>query len=412
MTRPTPGVVFVVGVGADGWDGLPRASQTAIGSAQVLLGGPRQLALVPEIPGQERRQWPSPLLRALPGVMNELGGRSVTVLASGDPFLSGIGSTLVNLLGASHVRVLPAVSSVALASARMGWAAESFDVITVVGRNPAAILRSLSPGRRLIVLSADETTPALVADMLTGAGYGPSGMTVLCDLGSFKEARLDATASAFPATAIPRLNLICVQCAPKPSTVLLPTVGGLPDDAFEHDGQLTKRDARASALARLAPVPGQILWDVGAGAGSVAIEWARTDPRCRAIAIEKDPTRAARIARNASRLGVPGVSVFTRAAPEGLAGLPLPHAIFVGGGASVTGVLENCWQALTVSGRIVVHGVTLETEELLSGWHEMLGGELIRMSFERAEPLGSFRGWTPTRAITQWSMTKPPRSDE
>jgi precorrin-6Y C5,15-methyltransferase (decarboxylating) len=259
MTRPTPGVVFVVGVGADGWDGLPRASQTAIGSAQVLLGGPRQLALVPEIPGQERRQWPSPLLRALPGVMNELGGRSVTVLASGDPFLSGIGSTLVNLLGAGHVRVLPAVSSVALASARMGWSAESFDVITVVGRNPAAILRSLSPGRRLIVLSADETTPALVADMLTGAGYGPSGMTVLCDLGSFKEARLDATASAFPATAIPRLNLVCVQCVPKPSTVLLPTIGGLPDDAFEHDGQLTKRDARASALARSsgtsAPVP-------------------------------------------------------------------------------------------------------------------------------------------------------------
>jgi precorrin-6Y C5,15-methyltransferase (decarboxylating) len=344
--------------------------------------------------------------------MSELQGRSVTALASGDPFLSGIGSTLVNLLGASRVRVLPAVSSVALASARMGWAAESFDVITVVGRSPAAIMRSLSPGRRLIVLSADETTPALVADMLIGAGYGPSTMTVLCDLGSFKEARLDATALAFPATAIPRLNLICVQCTPKPSTVLLPTIGGLPDDAFEHDGQLTKRDARASALARLAPVPGQILWDVGAGAGSVAIEWARTDPRCRAVAVEKDPARAARIARNASRLGVPGVSVFTRTAPEGLAGLPLPHAIFVGGGASATGVLENCWQALIVGGRMVVHGVTLETEELLAGWHERIGGELIRLTVERVEPLGSFRAWTPTRTITQWSMIKPPRADE
>jgi precorrin-6B C5,15-methyltransferase / cobalt-precorrin-6B C5,C15-methyltransferase len=406
MTRPTPGVVFVVGVGADGWDGLPPAARTAIGAAQVLLGGPRQLALVPDIAGQERLNWPSPLLAGLPRLMAGLQNRSVTVLASGDPLVSGIGTTLINLLGPEHVRVLPAVSSVALAAARMGWPADSYDVITVVGRNPASMLRSLSPGRRLIVLSSDESTPAVVAELLTAAGYGPSTLSVLCDLGGFKEARLNAVAAAFPATAIPRLNLVCVQCVAKPSTVVLPAIGGLPDDAFEHDGQITKRDARASALARLAPVPGQLLWDVGAGAGSVAIEWARTDARCHAIAVERDPVRAARIGRNAARLGVPGVTVVTTSASEGLGRLPPPDAVFVGGGASNPGVLETCWQAMTPGGRMVVHGVTLETENLLIDWHARLAGELIRLSVDRVEPIGSFRGWKPARPIIQWSAVK------
>jgi len=331
----------------------------------------------------------------------------VTVLASGDPLLSGIGGTLVELLGADRVRVLPAVSSVTLAAARMGWAAESFDVITVVGRNPAAVLRSVSPGRRLIVLSSDESTPALVAELLTGAGYGPSSLTVLCDLGSAREARLDTVAAAFPSTAVPRLNLLCVGCVPKASTVVLPTVGGLPDDAFEHDGQITKRDARASALARLVPVPGQLLWDVGAGAGSVGIEWARTDPRCTAIAVERDPLRAQRIGLNAARLGVPGLTVAVGAAPTALTGLPIPDAVFVGGGANIPGVLVTCWQTLVPGGRMVVHGVTLETEKLLIDWHGRVGGELIRLSVERAEPIGSFRGWTPARPIIQWSNVKP-----
>jgi precorrin-6Y C5,15-methyltransferase (decarboxylating) len=399
--------VTVVGIGADGWDGLPRCSQAMVRSAQVLLGGERQLTGLPEIPGQHRRPWPSPLLPALPALLAGLKNYSVTVLASGDPLLSGIGSTLIDLLGADKVRILPAVSSVSLAAARMGWPAESFDVITVVGRNPAAVLRSMSPGRRLIVLSSDESSPALVADLLAGAGYGPSIMTVLAHLGSSKEARLDAVAASFPSTVVPRLNLICVQCSARPTTTLLPTVGGLPDDAFEHDGQLTKRDLRASALARLAPVPGQLLWDVGAGAGSIAIEWARTDPRCRAIAIERDPARAERIALNATRLGVPSLRVVVGDAPGALTGLTAPDAVFVGGGAGRRGVLEMCWQAMAPAGRMVVHGVTLETERSLIDWHARLGGELIRLSVERVEPLGSFRSWTPARSVVQWSVVKP-----
>lgn len=397
----------MVGIGADGWEGLSRTSRAAIGSAQVVLGGPRQLSLVPVIPGQERRPWPSPLLPSLPGLMAGLSDKSVSVLASGDPLLSGIGSTLVDLLGADRVRVLPAVSSVTHAAARMGWPAESFEVVSVVGRNPAAALRSLSPGRRLIVLSSDESTPAILADLLTRAGYGPSAVTVLCDLGSAKEARLDAVAVTFPATQVPRLNLVCIVCVAKTSTTVLPNIAGLPDDVFESDGQLTKRDARAAALARLVPVPGQLLWDVGAGAGSVAIEWARADPRCRAIAIERDPMRAARIGRNAQTLGVPGVTVVTGSAPGVLDGLPAPDAVFVGGGAVTAGLLEACLRAIPPGGRVVVHAVTLETETLLVDWHQRLGGELIRLSVERVEPIGSFRGWSPARPIVQWSIVKP-----
>ena len=398
---------MVVGIGADGWEGLSRASRAAIGSAQVLLGGQRQLSLVPAIPGQERRPWPSPLLPSLPGLMAGLRDQPVTVLASGDPLLSGIGSTLIDLLGVDRVRVLPTVSSVTLAAARMGWPTETFEVVSVVGRNPAAALRSLSPGRRLIVLSSDEWTPAILADLLTRVGYGPSAVTVLCELGSEKEARLDAVAASFPATQVPRLNLVCIACVAKTSTTVLPNVAGLPDDAFENDGQLTKRDARASALARLVPVPGQLLWDVGAGAGSVAIEWARSDPRCRAVAIERDPIRAARIVRNAQTLGVPGLTVVTGSAPGALDGLPTPDAVFVGGGAATAGLLEACLRAIPPGGRVVVHAVTLESETLLVDWHQRLGGELIRLSVERVEPIGSFRGWTPARPIVQWSIVKP-----
>lgn len=404
---PTPGAVLVVGIGADGWTGLPPASRAAIGAADVLLGGQRQLGLVPAIEGQERRQLPSPMLPALPELLNFLAGRSLTVLASGDPLLSGIGSTLIELLGADRVRILPAVSSVALAASRLGWAFGSYDVITLVGRNPAAVLRAASPGRRMVVLSSDGATPTVVAGLLTGAGYGPSRLTVLSDLGSAAEARFEVTAADYRTGVAPALNLIAVTCVAAAGTTPLPLIGGLPDDAFEHDGQLTKRDLRASALARLAPLPGQLLWDVGAGAGSVGIEWARTDPRCRAIAIEHDPNRAARIGRNSNRLGVPGVVVVNGAAPEVLADLERPDAVFIGGGATVPGVLESCWRALTIGGRLVVHGVTLETEELLFVRHRELGGELVRLSVNRVEPLGNFRGWVPARPVVQWSVVKP-----
>ena len=395
MTSP----LAVIGIGADGLDGLDPRARKEILDADVVIGGVRHLDLVPEVAAQELVPWPSPLREGLSSLLETYAGRRVVVLASGDPLVSGIGSTLVDLLGPAGVRIVPTVSSVALARARLGWAAESVEVVSLVGRDPHAVLRPVAAGRRLLVLSADETTPTVVAALLTEAGFGASALTVLGDLGAATESRVDGTAATWSAEA-PRLNVLAVECR-GPGLSLVP---GLPDDAFEHDGQLTRRDLRASALARLAPAPGQLLWDVGAGAGSVGIEWLRTHVSMRAVAIEARPERAERIGRNARRLGVPGLQVVVGSAPEALADLPAPDAVFVGGGASRAGVLEAALAALTPGGRLVVHAVTLETEMLLADWHAKLGGELTRTRVETAAPVGGFTGWTPGRAITQWAL--------
>ncbi|MGA8330364.1 MAG: precorrin-6y C5,15-methyltransferase (decarboxylating) subunit CbiE [Mycobacterium sp.] len=402
---PTPELrLAVVGVGADGWDGLPAAVQAVILSAEVVLGGPRQLALLPAADSQTRQPWPSPLSPALPELLHELEGRRVVALASGDPMLSGIGTTLVGILGADRVTVIPHVSSVTLARSRLGWSAESTVVVSVVGRDVHAVLRELAPGRRVLVLSSDQDTPAAIAGLLAARGYGASRFVVLGDLGSDEETIVTTTAGQFSGAA-PRLNIVALQLNGPLHTGW---VAGLPDDAFEHDGQLTKRDLRAAALARLLPAPGQLLWDVGAGAGSVGIEWMRSHPACRAVAVEADATRAQRIARNAKTLGVPALQVIQGSAPDALDELSTPDAVFIGGGATRSGVLQRCLDALRDGGRIVVHGVTVQTEALLAAAYGEHGGELTRIHVEHAAPVGSFTGWTPTRAVTQWAFTKVP----
>jgi precorrin-6B C5,15-methyltransferase / cobalt-precorrin-6B C5,C15-methyltransferase len=392
----------VVGIGADGWVGLSDAVRAAVTQADVVLGAPRQLGLLPEVAGQQRQSWPAPLRAGLPSLLGELTGRRVVALASGDPLLSGIGTTLVDLVGADRVTVVPHVSSVTLACARLGWAAESIAVVSAVGRDVHAVLRELAPGRRVVVLSSDEGTPAALAELLVRRGYGASRLTVLGDLGSDAETRYDTTALDFGGD-VARLNVIAAELIGPQTTGW---VAGLPDDAFEHDGQLTKRDLRAAALARLMPAPGQLLWDVGAGAGSIGIEWMRAHPTCRAVAIEADPARAERIGRNAQQLGVPALRVVHGSAPQALAGLPEPEAVFVGGGATRPGVLQACLSALPRGGRLVVHGVTVETEVLLAEAYREHGGELVRIHVERAAPVGSFTGWTPGRAVTQWAYTR------
>jgi precorrin-6Y C5,15-methyltransferase (decarboxylating) len=393
-----PSRVTVVGIPADGWRGLGDPARELLTNAPVVLGATRQLALLPNLPGQRRQPWPNPFSLA---PLGDHAGEEVVVLASGDPFVSGIGSTLLRLVGPERLEVVPAVSSVALARARMGW--DDAEVVTVVGRRPEAVLRHLAPGHRVLVLSSDERTPGSVAALLCDAGYGDTVMTALGDLGSDGESRVEATA-ADGGPAAPRLHVLALDLHG-------PAVGqwttGLPDDAYEHDGQLTKRDLRASALARLAPWPGALLWDVGAGAGSVGIEWMRSHPAARAVAVEADPARAERIGRNAARLGVPGLDVITGRAPEALAGLPDPDAVFVGGGATAPGLLDLCRERLRSGGRLVVHAVTLETERLLVDAYAELGGELTRLTVERAEPLAGFTGWTPARAVVQWSWRVP-----
>lgn len=397
--------VTVVGIGADGWAGLAPGARALLEDAEVVLGGRRHLEMLPDVPGQRRETWPSPLRDGLPELLERYAGRPVVALASGDPLVSGIATTLVELLGAEAVEVVPALSSVALARARLRWPAESTEVVTLVGRDPHVVARSLAPGLRLIVLSSDGSTPAVVAALLTAAGYGASRMSVLADLGSESESRVDGVADSWGDQATPDLNVVAVELAGSGAPARGFTAG-LPEDAFEHDGQITKRDVRASALARLAPLPRQLLWDVGAGSGAVAIEWMRAHPACRAVAIEARDDRAARIARNAASLGVPALRVVTGRAPAAFEHLERPHAIFVGGGATEDGLLDACWAALRPGGRLVVHGVTLETETVLAGRYARHGGELTRIHVEHAAPIGSFTGWTPSRGITQWAATK------
>jgi len=394
-------MIEVVGLTARGWEELPERLRVLVLQADVLVGSPRLLDLVPPVEsGQQRLSWPTPMRPGLTELLDRLADRSVVALASGDPLVAGIGSTLIELLGPQQVRVHPAVSSVALARARMGWSDESVEVVRL--RDDVDPLRRwLSPGRRLIVLSADQNSPAAVARLLVEAGFGATRLTVLSNLGAETETRVDTKADAWSGLA-PALHLIALECAGE-GWSLTP---GLPDPAYDHDGQLTKRDVRASALAHLEPRPGQMLWDVGAGAGSIGIEWLRSDPSARAVAIEHNPDRVKRIQANAAQLGVPQLSVRQGEAPDVFAELPAPQAIFVGGGATAD-LLARAWAALDVGGRLVVHAVTHETELTLSdAWHSH-GGELTRISVEHLEPIGRYHGWKPARPVVQWSVRKP-----
>ncbi|MDN5803712.1 MAG: precorrin-6y C5,15-methyltransferase (decarboxylating) subunit CbiE [Microlunatus sp.] len=400
----------VVGMPAGGWSELGETARQVIAAAEVLLGGRRHLDLVPDNAStRDRIWWPSPLRPALPGLLERYAGRRVVVLASGDPRGSGIGTTLIELLGPAAVRIHPAVSSVALARARMGWPSEDVTVVTVVGRDLGLVRRHLGPDRRLVVLSSGSDTPTELAQLLVDAGYGPSVLTVHADLGTEAETRsrvrADDAVTQRSLVDAPRLNLVAVECRSAAGTRPLGPGPGLPDDVFDSDGQLTKRDLRASALARLAPIPGELLWDLGAGAGSIAIEWARTDPHCRAIAVDRVPDRSARITANAARLGVPDLRVITADVSTTIEWLPRPAAIFIGGGAE-NDLIRRCWHLLPPGGRLVVHAVTVETEQVVLRAWRAFGGELIRIGVERMESLGGFHGWKPARAVVQWAAVR------
>jgi len=394
--------VTVIGIGADGWLGLTEAARDALHAAEVIFGGPRQLALLPAEITAERRPWPTPLVPALPGLIE--GAERAAILASGDPMFFGIGATLVRLLGADAVRVITHPSSISLACARLGWPVEDVEVVSLVGRPAAMLHAALQPGRRVLVLVGESGGAATVAERLRSRGYGDSRLIVLEQLGGPAERVAPWTGGEHDPLAI-----VAFECRPDAGTVPLPRTPGLPDDAFDHDGQLTKREIRAITLAALAPVSGQLLWDVGAGSGSVGIEWMRAHPASRAVAIEPREDRRARIAANADALGVPALLVVAGAAPEALAGLPEPDAIFVGGGVSVPGVLDACLDALRPGRRLVANGVTVETETVLATAHAHHGGTLTRIAIQRAAPIGGFTGWAPARPVTQWAYRKEER---
>jgi precorrin-6Y C5,15-methyltransferase (decarboxylating) len=397
----TDDVVTVVGLGAGGWPDLSGTSRNALAAAEVVFGSTRQLGLLPDEVAARRVPWPSPLVPALPGLLDAERGRTVCVLASGDPMFHGIGSTLIRLLGADRIRVLPHPSSVSLAAARMGWDLATTDVVSLLTAPVPAVARWLNPGRRLLILSAGAKTPAEVAELLTGRGYPDARVTVLEQLGGPGERIVDGRAGEWAFPDGDPLNVIAVECLNGPPASHL---AGLDDDAYAGDGQLTKREVRAVTLAALAPLPGQLLWDVGAGSGSIGIEWMRGHPACRAIAIESSADRVATISANAAKLGVPGLRVVHGRAPEALHDLPQPDTIFIGGGLTRDGVLDRCLAALRPGGRLVANAVTVESEAVVAAAYAKLGGELTRITVQRGSPVGGFTGWRSFMPVTIWSV--------
>lgn len=394
----------VVGIGEDGFKGLGRNARHALLRATRIIGGQRQLDLLPVCIRGERQLWPSPF--SLEPVLARRG-EPVCVLASGDPMFYGVGASLARQVAAEELLILPAPSSVSLAAARLGWPLQEVVTLSVVARPFAAINAHLASGVRLLVLSNDGGSPALIAAVLTEAGFGPSRLTVFEHLGGANERRIDGLAADWQHHSAADLNLVAIDCLASPDTPRLSRLAGLPDSAFKHDGQLTKRDVRAMTLARLAPMPGELLWDVGAGSGSIGIEWMRTHPSCRALAIEADAGRQNLIEHNRDTLGVPGLHLVRGAAPDALHGLPTPDAIFIGGGVTRDGVLDTCWQQLRPGGRLVANAVTLQSEMTLMNWRAEHGGELTRIHVAQAQPLGEFDTWRQALPITLLEVTKP-----
>ncbi|CAI8981857.1 MULTISPECIES: precorrin-6y C5,15-methyltransferase (decarboxylating) subunit CbiE [Pseudomonas] len=394
----------VVGIGEEGFKGLGKNARHALLNATRIIGGQRQLDLLPACICGVRQLWPSPF--ALEPVLTKQG-EPVCVLASGDPMFFGVGASLSRHLSSDEMLVLPAPSSCSLAAARMGWPLQEVVTLSVVARPVAALNAQLSSGVRLLVLSNDGSSPAAIAALLRERGFGPSRITVLEHLGGEAERRVDGIANDWTDPVIADLNLIAIECIAEPNTLRLSRLAGLPDSAFRHDGQLTKRDVRAITLARLAPIPGELLWDVGAGSGSIGIEWMRAHPGCRALAIEADAGRQALIEHNRDALGVPGLQLVRGSAPQALTGLERPDAIFIGGGVTREGVLDTCWAELKPGGRLIANAVTLQSEMTLMAWREQHGGELTRIHIAQAQPLGDFDTWRQALPITLLDVTKP-----
>ena len=404
MTSPSCGKwLSLIGIGEDGAEALSPAARTLLVQAQLIVGGARHLALAGPL-AAKTMTWPSPMAAAIPEILARRGS-PVCVLASGNPFFYGAGSLLSAHVRPEEMQCLPAPSAFSLAAARLNWSLQECCLVSLHGREFERIIPALQPHAKILCLSWDETTPPRLAKLLCEKGLGPSRIIVMEAMGGPRERLRESTAQAFGMEGIDPLNLVAIEIATTAQSQILPVASGLADFWFETDGQLTKREVRAVALSSLAPRRGELLWDVGAGSGSVAIEWLLCHPANRAIAIESRADRASRITRNALSLGVPQLEIITGKAPEAFANLPQPQAIFVGGGGD-TQLLDSAYAALPSGGRLVVNAVTIETEAELISRFKALGGGLLRIEIAHADPLGSFHGWRPALPVTQWSVTK------
>ena len=391
----------IVGLGEDGPDGLPPASRAALAAAEVVAGAPRHLGLLPDL-AAARLEWPVPFAEGIPALL-ALRGRPVVLLASGDPFWFGAGATLARHLEPGEWRALPGPSTFGRAAARLGWPLEAVTCLGLHARPLARVRPHLAPGVRLLLLVRDGAAVAELAARVTALGFGESRLTVLEALGGPRE-RVRSLRAADPVPG-DIAHPVAVALEPAGPGPALPRVAGLPDAVFAHDGALTKRPVRALTLSALAPRPGERLWDIGAGSGSVGIEWLLADPSTEAVALEARPDRAARLRANADALGADRLVLVEGRAPEALAGLPAPQAVFIGGGLSEA-LLAALWACLAPGTRVVANAVTLESEALLALWHGRAGGSLLRIALSEAAPLGPSRGWRAAYPIVQWSVTR------
>ncbi|MBL0373935.1 precorrin-6y C5,15-methyltransferase (decarboxylating) subunit CbiE [Rhizobium sp. KVB221] len=396
----------IVGIGEDGIAGLGDDAKRRIAGAEFIFGGKRHLELAQSLISGETNAWTSPLDGSIEQIKS-LRGRGVVVLASGDPFLYGMGATLSRFIDVTEMISLPAPSSFSLAASRLGWPLQDTATVSLHGRPLDLVRPYLQPGAKILALTSDADGPAALARLLTETGFGLSVLHVLEVLGGSSERKSRLIAKDFVPYEINALNVCAIEVICAGNARVLPLSTGLDDALFEHDGQITKREIRAVTLSSLAPRRGELLWDIGAGSGSISIEWMLCDPAMRAIAIEANPERAERIGRNARMFGVPGLKIVEGSAPAALDGVPAPDAIFIGGGGSDPDVLDRAIGALKNGGRLVANAVTTEMEVLLLGYHKRLGGNLIRIDVARASPVGGMTGWRPAMPVTQWSWAKP-----
>ncbi|MGI3169300.1 precorrin-6y C5,15-methyltransferase (decarboxylating) subunit CbiE [Pseudooceanicola sp. C21-150M6] len=394
--------LHIVGIGEDGMEGLLPATRAVVEAAEVIIGGDRHHRLSDAVTA-ERLAWPSPF-DALIGQLKGLRGQRVVVLATGDPLWFSVGARIGRALPAGEIVFHPQLSAFQLASVRMGWSMADLETLTVHGRPVETMIAFIQPEARLLILTTGAETPGQIARFLTERGFGRSRMTVLANMGGAEELRFDGVAESW-AHEVPAFNTLAVDCVAAPDAALLPRVPGLEDALFSSDGTMTKREVRAATLAKLMPMRGALLWDIGAGCGSVAIEWMRGARYTSAIGIEPRADRRAMAAANALALGVPRLRIIEGEAPEALDGLERPDAVFIGGGLSEA-VFEAAWSALKPLGRLVANAVTLESEAVLIALHARHGGDLVRIGVERAEPVGRLTGWRPSMSVVQWSLVK------
>ncbi len=391
----------IVGMGEDGWEGLSNRARLAIKTTEVIVGSERLFKNLPNLKA-ERHEWPQPF-SAVVEKIKPLAGRNTVILATGDPMNYGVARKLMEFIPFEEMKVIPHISAFSLAASRMGWSLPDCDTFTLHGRPAANLEAFIQPNAKLIVLTADATTIPEILRRLEARGFGQSEITVLENLGGERE----RVSNYGPHTDYSDLNTVAIHCIAGPNAKIYSRLAGLPDEAFVHDGQLTKREVRAATLAALAPAPNQLLWDIGAGCGSVSIEWMRSARGCEAIAFEHNVDRLAMIAQNMDALGTPRLKVVLGKAPAVLTDMPSPHAIFIGGGVGNPGVFETAWDKLRPAGRLVANVVTIEGEMHLYDLQEKHGGDLVKIEISNLTSIGPYRALKPRMAVTQWRVQKP-----